>query len=84
MKKDSPGPPPKADANQWLAFLNLGWIFAITLLLCAGGGLWLDRRFGTSPLMLLAGVFLGFAASGYALYKAVKKLETQETQKPPK
>lgn len=83
MKKNKSDPGLKPDANQWLAFLNLGWIFAITLLICAGGGLWLDRRFGTSPILLLAGAFLGFAASGYALYKAVKKLETQETQKPP-
>jgi len=82
MKKNKAGTPDNAESNQWLVFLNLGWIFAITMMLCVGGGLWLDRRFGTSPALLLAGAFLGFAASGYALYKAVRKLETQETQKP--
>lgn len=68
-------------SNQWLAFLNLGWLIMLNMLVFAGGGLWLDRRFRTAPWLLLAGVFLGFFGSGYTLYRAVKKLESGETGK---
>jgi F0F1-type ATP synthase assembly protein I len=37
--------------------------------LCLWGGIWLDRRFGTSPLFLLTGLVLAFMAIGYNLYQ---------------
>jgi F0F1-type ATP synthase assembly protein I len=37
--------------------------------LCLWGGIWLDRRFGTSPLFLLIGLVLAFATIGYNLYQ---------------
>jgi len=40
-------------------YLNLGWIFAATVLVVTLAGWWLDRRFGTGPWLLTAGVFLG-------------------------
>lgn len=83
MRK-SKGEAPSDGGNQWLTFLNLGWVFALTMLLGVGGGLWLDRRFGTTPVLLLIGVFLGFFGSGYTLYRAVRKLESRETPKPGK
>jgi F0F1-type ATP synthase assembly protein I len=73
---DEPG-----KSNQWLAFLNLGWLIMLYMLAFAGGGLWLDRRFHTAPWLLLAGVFLGFFGSGYTLFRAVKKLESDEAKK---
>ncbi len=78
MKKNNP-PNPQADSsNQWLAFLNLGWIIVGNMLLFVGGGLWLDKHFQTPPILLLIGVFAGFFSSGYTIYRAVKKLERQE------
>jgi F0F1-type ATP synthase assembly protein I len=64
----------QAPANQWLSLLNLGWVFLVTMGLCVFGGLWVDKRFGTAPLFILIGVFLGFAASGYSFYQTMKKL----------
>jgi len=64
----------QAPQNQWLALLNLGWVFVATMVLTVFGGLWLDRRFGTAPLFILLGVFLGFAANGYSFYVALRKL----------
>lgn len=81
MKRNNPEPV-KDGANQWLAFLNLGWILALTMAICVGGGLWLDRHFGTMPILLIGGVFLGFFGCGYSLYRAVRKLESQESPKP--
>jgi F0F1-type ATP synthase assembly protein I len=69
-------------SNQWLAYLNLGWLMVATLGVCVGAGLWADRRFGTAPILLLAGVFLGFAGCGYTIYRAVKKIEHEEAVKP--
>lgn len=84
MKNADPEAPTGADpgkSNQWLAFLNLGWLIMLNMLVFTGGGLWLDRRFRTAPWLLLAGVFLGFFGSGYTLYRAVKKLESGEAKK---
>lgn len=64
----------QAPQNQWLALLNLGWVFVATMGLTVFGGLWLDRRFGTAPLFILLGVFLGFAMNGYSFYAALRKL----------
>ncbi len=84
MKSADPGVPGGDDpgkSTQWLAFLNLGWLIMLNMLVFAGGGLWLDRRFRTAPWLMLAGVLLGFAGSGYTLYRAVKKLESSEARK---
>ncbi|HYO97313.1 MAG TPA: AtpZ/AtpI family protein [Polyangiaceae bacterium] len=49
------------------------------------GGSWLDKKFGTSPWLTLIGLAYGLAASGRAIYRALKqanreleKLEEQE------
>ncbi len=38
------------------------------LILFLGGGIWLDRRLGTAPWLLLIGLLLTFVAIGYNLY----------------
>jgi hypothetical protein len=68
-----------AASNQWLSFLHLGWMIVANMILFVGGGLWLDGKFGTSPVLLLIGVFLAFSGSGYTLYRAVKNLEKDES-----
>ena len=85
MKKNSPASPEEknpANSNQWLAFLNLGWLIVGYMLVFTMGGLWLDRHFHKAPLFILIGVFLGFFGSGYTIYIAVKKLESSEARKP--
>lgn len=52
------------------------------MLLFVGGGLWLDKHFKTAPVLLLIGVFVAFFASGYTIYRAVKKMERDETAQP--
>jgi ATP synthase protein I len=71
----------QAPANQWLSLLNLGWVFVATMGLCVFGGLWADKRFGTAPLFILIGVFLGFAASGYSFYQTLRKLNGEGSGK---
>jgi F0F1-type ATP synthase assembly protein I len=83
MKKNNPQNSKADSAGNWMAFLNLGWLIAANMLFFVGGGLWLDRHFGTAPVLLLVGVFSGFFACGYTLYRAVKKLEGEEAPQPP-
>lgn len=86
MNASNPPPPQDPgktpDPNQWMAFLNLGWMIAANMILFVGLGMWLDRRFRTSPWILLGGVFLAFAASGYTIFLMVKRLESSERKKP--
>lgn len=49
--------------------LQLGGTVVGSLLLFLGGGIWLDKRFGTQPLLLLIGLALAFIAIGYNLYE---------------
>lgn len=48
---------------------GLGCSIVAALVLCIGGGVWLDRQFGTSPVLTLVGVALGMAAAGYQLWE---------------
>jgi ATP synthase protein I len=51
---------------------GLGCSIVAALILCIGGGVWLDSRFGTSPVLTLIGVALGLAAAGYQLWELAK------------
>ena len=74
----------QAPQNQWLALLNLGWVFVATMVVTVFGGLWLDKRFGTAPLFILLGVFLGFALCGYSFYVTLRKLNGERPAKTPR
>lgn len=36
-------------------------------------GNWADKKFGTSPYLLVVGVIFGFAAAGIEVYRLVKR-----------
>lgn len=71
-----------SDSNEWLTYLNLGWLIVANIAVFTGIGLWADRHFGTAPILLLIGVFLGFFGCGYTIYRAVKKIERDERLQP--
>lgn len=50
-------------------FAGVGLQFAITILVSLWLGTWLDRRFGTAPVFLYVGVFLGAGAAFYSMYR---------------
>ncbi len=39
------------------------------------GGIWLDRKFSTTPCLMLMLMVLGMAFAMYAIYHAVKEFE---------
>ena len=49
--------------------------------ICLWGGIWLDRRFGTSPLFLMIGLVLAFITIGYNLYQ-LATVKTGPRRKP--
>ena len=54
-------------------FAGAGFQFTAIVLLGAFGGIWLDRRLGTSPWLLIVTVFLGAALGFYSLYRNLMK-----------
>ena len=47
--------------------------FFASILLFVYAGNWLDRRFDTSPLFLLGGLFVGGGGAFYASYRRLMK-----------
>jgi F0F1-type ATP synthase assembly protein I len=56
-----------------MEFAGVGIQFAAILVLSAFGGIWLDRKLGTSPWLLIVLVFVGAAAGFYSLYRKLMK-----------
>ncbi|MFQ5536213.1 MAG: AtpZ/AtpI family protein [Gemmatimonadota bacterium] len=49
-------------------YMGYGLAWALSVLLFLGGGAWLDKKLGTSPVFLVVGAFLGAAAGFYSMY----------------
>ena len=64
-----------------LRFLGLGWYVAFCIVLGTIVGLWLDRKFHTSPILALVGIVLGTIAAFYGLYRMVAPLMEQYGRK---
>jgi F0F1-type ATP synthase assembly protein I len=67
----------EAGMRRWQAALNVigvGWFVGVSLLLGVLGGLWLDSRFGTEPLFVMVGLFLGIIVAAYGVYRMLVPL----------
>lgn len=49
--------------------MGVGLQFAASILLFLFVGMWLDRRLGTDPWLLIAGVFIGGGAGFWSMYR---------------
>ena len=54
--------------------VGLGWYVALCIVGGTLGGLWLDGRLGTTPLLTVIGLLLGVALGFYGLYRMVAPL----------
>lgn len=52
-------------------FAGAGMQFGITLVAFALIGIWLDRKLGTSPMLIVVGVFGGAAIGFWQMYRAM-------------
>ena len=57
-----------------LRLTGLGWYVAVCVLVGVLGGVWLDRKLGTTPLFILLGTVVGTFAAFYGIYKLVAPL----------
>ena len=63
---------PPGEHSPW-ALAGLGVQFFVSIMLCVYAGTWLDRRFDTSPLFVLGGLFVGGGGTFYASYRRLMK-----------
>ena len=49
--------------------LAMGWYIALCIVLGILGGIWLDERFQTAPIFLLAGLALGLISAFYGMMR---------------
>ena len=60
--------------NDYARLVGLGFSFVFIIAFFTVGGYFLDRLFGTSPLLLLLGLVIGFAGALYYLFLTLSKL----------
>ena len=73
-------PPPAVTAGE---FFGVGIQFAGAILLFLFAGRWLDERLGTSPWLLLLGVFVGAGAGFASIYRQLVVIPRQRQAREP-
>jgi ATP synthase protein I len=64
-----------------LRLIGVGWFIAISILLGVWGGLWLDGKLGTAPIMVIAGLILGLVVAFYGVYRMLLPLMRSKRDK---
>ncbi len=60
--------------KRWEAaarLVGIGWYIGICIVLGLLGGLWLDGKFGTKPLLTVLGLVLGLILAFYGVYRMI-------------
>ncbi len=81
-KSHDPKPDPrnKDDLNAG-SFAGVGLQFAISIIAFLFLGQWADRKLGTSPVFLLAGVFIGGGAAFYSMYRRLSAAQKADDER---
>jgi uncharacterized membrane protein len=83
MTTDFPSPaknPSGLTAWQMYALIGqMGYLIAIPAFVFGFGGAYLDRRFDTSPWLMIAGLALAMMTSLLGVYRIVKRIMSQDT-----
>jgi F0F1-type ATP synthase assembly protein I len=54
---------------------------AVSMAVMTGGGYWLDRKFGFSPVFTICGATLGFVVAGVSLKALLQRLDQESARK---
>ncbi len=60
--------------NRWQAAFRLvgvGWYVGACIVLGVIGGLWLDNKFNTKPILVIVGLILGVIIAFYGMYRMI-------------
>lgn len=63
--------------RRWTAalrFIGVGWFVGISILGGVVGGLWLDNKFGTKPILVILGLIFGLIVAFYGVYRMLLPL----------
>jgi F0F1-type ATP synthase assembly protein I len=89
MQTKPPAPPEKqfgarriGNGNSLSAneFAGAGIQFALALVIFVFLGAWLDRRLGTSPIFILAGVLLGGGGAFFSFYRKIAAAQRRDDE----
>ncbi len=64
-----------------LRFIGVGWFIGISILGGVLGGLWLDNKFGTRPILVIVGLILGLVVAFYGVYRMLLPLMRNKRDK---
>jgi len=71
----------RGSALSGTEFAGIGVQFALTILVFVFAGLWLDRRLGTSPWLVVICVFAGAAGGFYSMYRRVTAAQRRDAER---
>jgi len=57
-----------------LRFVGVGFFIGTCIVLGIAAGLWMDSKFGTKPLFVIAGLILGIITAFYGVYQMLLPL----------
>jgi len=60
--------------SRWgtaLRVVGVGWYIGICIVLGVWGGLWLDSKLNTSPILVIVGLILGIVVAFYGTYRMI-------------
>ena len=64
-------------ASMWNALSiawEVGYIIAIPAFALGFGGAYLDKQYGSSPLLTIAGILLALIVSGFTIWRRIKSI----------
>jgi ATP synthase protein I len=64
-----------------LRFIGVGWFIGLSILLGVWGGLWLDEKFGTAPILVIVGLIFGLVVAFYGVYRMLLPLMRNKRDK---
>jgi F0F1-type ATP synthase assembly protein I len=62
-------------------FAGIGLQFALTIAVFSFAGVWLDRRLGTSPWLLLICVFVGAAGGFFSMFRKITAAQRRDAER---
>ena len=77
----SAGPPGGREASSGPSaseFAGVGLQFAASIIVFLLAGQWLDRKLGTTPWLLIVGVFVGAGGGFYSMYRKLMAAQARE------
>ena len=79
-KPREPTEPGRSDELSASTYAGLGTQFAVGIFLFLYLGKWIDSTLGTSPIGVIAGVFIGAAGSFYIVYRKIVAAQRRDDE----